>query len=132
MAFAAETAGAPVCCTLTQGRERAYFTWCDAGFAKEVLHNGVKDELRLCLGCLQIWLLPMPQAISQALWEAGGVGHAGPGQQLLLERYALLAVELQRAGKILCEVLRASIWPVGQQLALSLPKLASSKNLHLL
>ena len=74
----------------------------------------------------------MPQAISQALWEAGGVGHAGPGQQLLLERYALLAVELQRAGKILCEVLRASIWPVGQQLALSLPKLASSKNLHLL
>ena len=122
MAFAAEDAGAPVCCTLTQGRVRAHFTWCDAGFAKEVLHNGEKDELRLCLGCFQIWLLPMPQAISEALWEAGGVGHARPGQQLLLERYALLAVELQRAGRLFCAVLwgiNLAYWPAaGAQLAI--------------
>ena len=131
MAFAAETAGAPVCCML-MGRGRAYFTWCDAGFAKEVVHNGVKDELRLCLGCLQSWLLPVPQAINQALWEAGGVGHARPGQQLPLERYALLVVELQCARRIFYTVLGASIWLIGQRLALSMPKLASSKNLRLL
>ena len=101
----------------------AYFTWWDAAFAKEVLHNGEKDELRLCLGCLQIWLLPVPQAISEALWEAGGVGHAGPGQQLLLERYALLAVELQCAGRILCAVhwgINLAYWPAtGAQLAIA-------------
>ena len=74
----------------------------------------------------------MPQAVNQALREAGGVGHTGPGQQLLLEGYALLAVELQRAGRIRYVVLKASTWPVDQQLALSLPKLASSKNLRLL
>ena len=116
----------------TGGSERAHLTRCDAGLAEEVLHNCVQDELRLCLSCLQVGLLSLPQAIYQGFWDAGGVSHAGPGQQLLLECSALLAVELQRAGSILCEVLRASIWPVGQQLALSLPKLASSKNLRLL
>ena len=117
---------------LKQGSEKAYFAWWDACLVKDFLYNGVQNKLRLCLGCLQIWLFPVPQTVYQALWKAGGVSHAGPGQQLLLEHYALLTVELQCAGWILSAVLGASIWHVGQQLALSLPKLASSRNVRLL
>ena len=114
MAIAVEDARAPLCCMLTQGHERGSLHLVGCRFCEGGPPQWCKGRAQTLPWLPPDSVLPMPQAISEALWEAGGVGQAGPGQQLLLERYALLTVELQCAGRILCAVhwgINLAYWP---------------------